>query len=59
MDINIDMDSYILVERPIIRGKPETMVCRTLLFMWSFGPYCRWAVPHEVLVPFPQAVGGL
>ena len=28
----------ILVPRPRIRGIPEIMVCRILMFMWSFGP---------------------
>ena len=28
-----------LVLRPNIRGMPETMVCRILMFTWFGGPY--------------------
>ena len=36
--------SYVLALRPTIRGIPETMVCRILMFMWCFG--LRLCVHH-------------
>ena len=31
-------ESYLLLPRPKAKGVLETMACRILMFMWSFGP---------------------